>query len=241
MNLYLELPQFKYLSNSNGRDLYNHQLTGSIGFSPEINNFYLYSEPQIGRSTLYIEGFEDKNGNGLRDKGEASIEGLDYVINSAAYSTNLNNGAKVFYGLNPYQEYDLRINEVNLKSLNYSYEFSEFKLMTDGNRLKVIQLPYYETGEIGGLVVRYFEKEEIPVPNIKLTVRNKKSGKEYLISTFSDGSFYFYGLPKGEYEIEIDKNILERLSLKSSPEKIEFEINPQKNLLIVENLKFILK
>jgi hypothetical protein len=241
MNLYLELPQFKYLSNSNGRDLYNHQLTGSIGFSPEINNFYLYSEPQIGRSTLYIEGFEDKNGNGLRDKGEASIEGLDYVINSAAYSTNLNNGAKVFYGLNPYQEYDLRINEVNLKSLNYSYEFSEFKLMTDGNRLKVIQLPYFETGEIGGLVVRYFEKEEIPVPNIKLTVRNKKSGKEYLISTFSDGSFYFYGLPKGEYEIEIDKNILERLSLKSSPEKIEFEINPQKNLLIVENLKFVLK
>ncbi|MGB9664808.1 MAG: hypothetical protein ACPL25_07825 [Ignavibacteria bacterium] len=241
LNLFLEFPQFRYLSSSNGKDLYNHQLSGSIGYSPEINQFYLYRESQVGRAALYIEGFEDKNGNGAKDKDEKNLSGLDFIINSAVYSTNLKNNAKLFYGLNPYQEYSIRLNESNLKSLNYSYENSEFRLITDGNKLKVIQLPYYETGEIGGSVIRQFENEEIPVVNVPLIIRNKDSKKEYSIFTFSDGSFYFYGLTKGKYEIEIDQNFLEHLSLKSYPEKFEFEINPQFDQLIIENLRFVIK
>lgn len=241
LNLFLELPQFRYLSNSNGKNLYNHQLSGSIGYSPEINQFYLYRESQIGRTALYIEGFEDKNGNGVKDREEKNIDGLDFIINSALYSENLKNNAKIFYGLNSYQEYSIVLNESNLKSLNYSYENSEFKILMDGNTLKVIQLPYYETGEIGGVVVRQFENEEILMSNVPIKIRNQNSGKELTISTFSDGSFYYYGLTKGKYEITIDKNFLERFSVKSYPEKIEIEINPQINQLIIENLKFILK
>lgn len=241
LNLFLEFPQFRYLSNSNGKDLYNHQLSGSIGYSTEINQFYLYRESQIGRAALYIEGFEDKNGNGIREKDEKNINGLGFIINSAVYSTNLKNSAKLFYGLNPYQEYSIALNESNLKSFNYSYENSEFKFITDGNRLKIIRLPYYETGEIGGSVVRLFEEEEIPVTNVPLLIRNKTSKKEISIFTFSDGSFYFYGLVKGKYEIEIERTFLERLNLKSYPEKIEFEIDPRLNQLIIEDLKFILK
>jgi len=239
--MFLELPQFKYLSNSNGRDLYNHQLSGSIGFSPEVNQFYFYSEPQVGRVAIYIQGFEDENENGLKEKNEKNIVGLDFTINSVAYSSILDNDTRIFFGLNPYQEYSVKLNEINLKTINYSCEFSEFNLLTDGNRLKVIQLPYYETGEIGGIVTRYFENEELPLSNVKLVIRNQKTGKEYLISTFSDGSFYFYGLPKGIYEIEVDKELLEKISLESYPEKIEFEISSKQNQLILENLKFVLR
>ncbi len=241
LNIFLEFPQFRYLSNSNGKDLYNHQLSGSVGYSPEVNQFYLYRESQIGRATLYIEGFEDKNGNGAKDQDEKNINGLDFIINSALYSENLKNNSTIFFGLNPYQEYSIVLNESNLKSLNYSYENPEFKLLTDGNRLKVIQLPYYETGEIGGVVFRQFENEEILMSNVPLIIRNKNSGKEYSTFTFSDGSFYFYGLTKGKYEIEIDKKFLDRFSVKSYPEKIEFEINPKINQLMIENLKFVLK
>jgi len=241
LSMFLELPQFKYLSNSNGRDLYNHQLSGSIGFSPEVNQFYFYSEPQVGRAAIYIQGFEDENENGLKEKNEKNIVGLDFTINSVAYSSILDNDTRIFFGLNPYQEYSVKLNEINLKTINYSCEFSEFNLLTDGNRLKVIQLPYYETGEIGGIVTRYFENEELPLSNVKLVIRNQKTGKKYLISTFSDGSFYFYGLPKGIYEIEVDKELLEKISLESYPEKIEFEISSKQNQLILENLKFVLR
>ncbi|NPV12360.1 MAG: hypothetical protein HPY57_11280 [Ignavibacteria bacterium] len=241
VSLFLELPQFRYISNSSGKDLYNHQLSGSVGYSPEINQLYFYREPQIGRAGLFIEGFEDKNGNGLKDKDEENIKGVDFILNSAVYSTKLKNDARIFFGLNPYQEYSIKLNETNLKSINYSFEHSDFNILTDGNRLKVIQLPYYETGEIGGIVVRSLDKEEIPISNVKLVVRNLKTNKKYLLSTFSDGSFYFYGLTAGDYEIEIDKNFLEKFSFKSEPEKIGFEINPRIGKLIIENLRFVIK
>ncbi|MCX8057473.1 MAG: hypothetical protein N3F03_07695 [Ignavibacteria bacterium] len=240
LNLFLELPQSRYTLNSNASDVINHQLSGSIGYSPQANLFYLYREPLIGRSSLYIEGFEDKNGNSIKDNDENEIRGLDFSISSASFSDKMKNG-KIFLGLNPYHEYTIKINEANLLSTNYSFEFTEFNIITDGNSTKIIRLPYYETGEIGGVVVRKIEKEEIPLSNVRLIVKNKLDGKEIFINTFSDGSFYFYGLRKGKYSIEIDRNYLQRIGLTTSPEKIEFEIDPSKNKLTIEDLKFTLK
>ncbi len=47
-------------------------------------------------------------------------------------------------------------------------------------------------GEIGGLVVRKFEGEEFPLSNNKLIIKNLENDKEIVISSFSDGSFYFF-------------------------------------------------
>lgn len=240
LNLFFELPQTRYVLNSNASDVLNHQLSGSVGYVPQANLFYLYREAQIGRSSIYIEGFEDRNGNTFRDKDEQEIRGLDFLINSASYSKKIKDG-KLFLSLNPYHEYTISLNEANQHSFNYSFESQEFNFMTDGNRTKVVRLPFYETGEVGGLVVRKFEKEEIPLTNVRLIIINLADKKEVIINTFSDGSFYHYGLRKGKYLIRIDQNYLEQFSLKSTPAQIEFEINPTKNQLTIEDLKLVLE
>ncbi len=240
LNLFLELPQTRYVLSSNASDVFNHQISGSVGYVPQANLLYLYREAQIGRSSLYIEGFEDRNGNTIKDTDEQEISGLDFLINSASFSQKTKDG-KLFFSLNPYHEYTISLNEANQHSFNYSFEFQEFNVMTDGNRTKVIRLPFYETGEVGGLVVRKFEKEEIPLTNVRLIIINLANKKEIIINTFSDGSFYYYGLRKGKYLIRIDQNYLEQFALKSTPELIEFEINPAKNQLIIEDLKFVLE
>lgn len=240
LNIFFELPQTRYLINSNLNDVIQHQLTGSIGYSPQINQLYLFNEPLIGRASIYLEGYADKNNNNLKDEDENSIKGLDFSINSASYSNKIKDG-KLFLGLNPYQRYTIRLNEAGINQPNYSFEISEFDVSTDGNRLKIIRLPYVEMGEIGGLIVRKFEGEEIPLSNVKLVIKNLNDDKEHFISTFSDGSFYFFGLKKGKYILKIDDNYLNRNSLKSKPEIIEFEINPIKNQLTIENLRFVLE
>lgn len=239
VNLFLDLPQARYFVNSNLKDVINQQISGSIGYSSQINQLYLYSEPQIGRSAIYIEGFEDRNMNEKKDGNENIVKDLNFSINSASYSKNLKDG-KLILGLNQYQEYSLRVIDFRMSELNLSTEFSEFKLLTDGNRIKVIRLPFYETGEIGGLVLRNIKNEEIPVRNVKIIITNLSTQKEYIINTFSDGSFYLYGLRKGKYVIRVDENYLNRHSLKSNPEQIELEIDPTKNQLIFEELKFTL-
>lgn len=240
LSLLLELPQARYMANSNGSDVLNHQMSGSIGYSPQINHFYFYSEPLIGRSSVYLEGFEDKNENNIKDDDEKTVKGLDFSINSATYSKKIKDG-KIFVGLNPYQHYTVRLIETGITSPNYSFELPEFNIVTDGSRVKIIRLPYRETGEIGGLVVRKFEGEEIPLPNVRLILKNLDNERETTVTTFSDGSFYLFGLTKGKYILRIDENYLRKTSFKSFPEKIEFEINPEKDEIMIENLKIILE
>lgn len=241
LNLLLELPHTRYSLNLNGKDVINHQIYGSVGYSPQINTSYFYREPQINRSAVYIEGFQDKNGNTKRDSDENNLKGLDFIINSAAQSRKLKNNGILILGLNSYQDYEIRINESGLIQANLSYEVPEFRITTDGNRLKVIRLPYYETGEIGGVVVRFSEGEEIPIINARLIIRNLDNDKEILITTFYDGSFYYYGLRKGKYSIKIDQKYLEKVSLKSKPEEVVFEIDPIKNHYFIEDIKFLLE
>lgn len=241
INLLLELPYTRYLLNSNGKDVINHQIYGSVGYSSQINTLYFYSEPQINRSAVYIEGFQDKNGNSQKDSNEDNLKGLDFIINSASQSRKLKNNGILILGLNSYQDYDIKINESALVQPNLSYGIPEFRITTDGNRLKIIRLPYYETGEIGGVVVRSFEGEEIPLSNVRLIIKNLDTDKEIMISTFDDGSFYYYGLRKGRYSIKIDQKYLERISLISKPEQFVFEIDPVKNQYSIEDIKFLLE
>ncbi|MCB9250381.1 MAG: hypothetical protein H6613_18435 [Ignavibacteriales bacterium] len=68
--------------------------------------------------------------------------------------------------------------------------------------------------------------KEIPVEGINVILKKHNSDEVIKIRTMSDGSYYQYGIEPGNYKIYIDETQLERIKLKSYPEK-----NRNKSLL----------
>ncbi|MEX0719365.1 MAG: SPOR domain-containing protein [Balneolaceae bacterium] len=224
-----------------GNGSFTQNVRGSMGYDTNYNNFIFTSRNQVGRSGAAIQLFVDNNGNGNFDKGDEPVSGNAVRVNRSGASSIQKNGILYYTQMQPYFYYNMEMNKGAINNPMLVPEFEKFGLITDPNRFKKVEIPFYMSGVIEGVVERQHSDGRLSgIAGLKLLLEKQDNDFMQEIRTFSDGSFYAYEIPPGEYEIKIDSSQLNILNSKASPGMRRFEVKAIPEGDFVEKLNFLL-
>lgn len=224
-----------------GSNNLTQNIRGSVGYDPNYNNFIFTNRDQVGRAATAIQLYVDSNVNGkFDDEDEIIEENAVRVLRSGANST-LKNGVLYLTQMQPYYYYNMEMNKGAIQNPMLVPEFEQFGLITDPNRFKKVEIPFYMSGVIDGLVERLrSDSSRSGIGGLKLRLSDSNGDFAKELRTFSDGSFYEWEVPPGTYELQVDAGNLQQLNSKSIPEKVEFEVDAVPEGDFVEGLSFLL-
>lgn len=238
----------RFRSNSSFRSSRNssiltQSIRGSAGFDSNHNRVLLSNRQQAGQAGIAVRTFVDSNNNGLFDKEEDELIPENAVrIDRAGGNTFSKKGINYISQLQPYRRYNMSVNKSVINNPLLVPDLDRFSLVTDPNQYKLIEIPFYMSGIVDGRVnrVRYGKKEGIGGIRLYLNQVNIAEGAERFseeLRTFSDGSFYSYEIPPGDYEIEVDPSQLEFLGVETEKEKLTFTLRALAEGDFVEGLE----
>tara|TARA_R100001591_G_scaffold63108_1_gene72430 strand:+ start:13138 stop:16065 length:2928 start_codon:yes stop_codon:yes gene_type:complete len=243
-SLILDFDKLRSSSNiSSIRNNYNYtqNIRGSIGYDSNYNNFLFTSRDQVGRSGSAVKLFVDNNNNGIFDDEDDEISDNAVRVNRSGAVSTTKNGILYFTQMQPYFYYNMEMNKGAIRNPMLVPDFEKFGLITDPNRFKKVEIPFYMSGVIEGTVEKLFASgTNKGIAGLKLLVVSDNNEFSQEIRTFSDGSFYAYEIPPGKYTISIDKNQLDILDSEARPGNIEFNVNPIPEGDFIEGLYFSL-
>ena len=229
-------------SQVRGVSSFAQNIRGSIGYDTNYNNFLFTSRDQVGRAGAAIKLFVDNNNNSKFDEGDDPINENALRINRSGASSTAKNGVVYFSQMQPYYFYNMELNKGAINNPMLVPDFDKFGVITDPNRFKKIEIPFYMSGVIEGSVHKVLENStKQGVGGLKLTL--KKINSEYTteLRTFGDGSFYAYEIPPGKYSLSIEQAQLGILKSTAEPSSLEFEIKAIPEGDFVEGLEFLLR
>ncbi|MEX2478649.1 MAG: hypothetical protein WD357_09450 [Gracilimonas sp.] len=228
-------------TNIRGGNNFTQNLRGSMGYDSNYNNFLFTSRDQVGRSGAAIQLFVDNNADGVYNEGDDPItENAIRVQRSGAQSIQ-KNGVLYFTQMQPYFHYNIEMNKSAIRNPMLVPEFGNFGLITDPNRFKKVEIPFYMSGVIEGVAEREFTNgNRSGIGGLKIMLEQADGEFNKELRTFSDGSFYDYEVPPGNYTLTVDEGNMRQLGVRSVPEKIEFEVETLPDGDFVEGLTFSL-
>ncbi|MEE9432167.1 MAG: hypothetical protein V3V16_14045, partial [Melioribacteraceae bacterium] len=220
---------------------FTQSIDGSINFIQNLNAFEFHNRGMIGKSAVAFNAYLDENNNNKFDDFEIRIPDVDVRLSSSGSKQTNKFGSILVHDLNSYSKINASLfggvnNNPEWKPLN-----DKFSFISDPNHYKVIDIPFYEASEISGTVNRNINGIKIPVEGITILAENILNKSIKKIKTISDGSFYYYGLQAGQYDIYLDKNDLEKLKVISIPNILETQIKPISADIENEEIEFLLE
>jgi hypothetical protein len=235
--VFLELP-FTRSYSTVGKDYFTSNFTGSVLFNTEQNVFGFFNREQIGRAATTFRMFVDENANDRFDFGEQPITEAKINITSLSSNIRVANGTTSVNDLNPFSVYKVKVDESSLKNPSITAKDKVFSFEAGANYVKTIDVPFYGASEIEGKVYQITASVKSPLPGIKVHIEGTDSDQSITINTFSDGSFYYFGLMPGKYKIYLDKEQLEYIKYKSEPAEIAVAVEASGAGKSIENLNF---
>ncbi len=240
LRIVFDLPFLR--SNTNiSKSVFSQSILGSINYNRIMDEWDFHNRGMVGKSAAAVRFFLDQNDNRIFDKNEPEINNMDVSINSIGTKRINNNGSLTITDLEPYAKYDLKLVDKKSKNPIWFPSIQKFSFISDPNHFKEISIPFYEAAVVTGIVFKEIENQRLPISGLTIYLKKVNSEEPITVKTMSDGSFYKYGIEPGAYEIFIDETQLERIKLKSFPEKIEtkvYSINSENNN---DDFEFVLK
>ncbi len=212
-----------------GNFVATQSIRGSAGYDSKNRNTLFTNRQQVGRSGVAVRLFIDNNNSGTFDEGDELIHDRAIRIERAGGRTEMKNGINYISQLQPYRQYNLSINKTAILNPLVVPAVENFSIITDPNQFKTIDIPFYTSGIIDGRVNRLVNGQIQGVGGLRLFLSqvNTPEGMEphtEELRTFSDGSFYGYEIPPGDYELVPQSSQLEFLNVVANPEKLVFTI-----------------
>ena len=213
-------------------------IRGSIGYDDFNNKLLLSNREQVGRSGSSVRLYVDSNNSGSYEEGEETIDDKAVRIGKAGVTSSVKDGVLRFTQLQSYHRINMEINESAIKNPLLVPKLKEFSIVTDPNQYKPINIPFYVSGIIEGKVQRKTSEGIQGLSGVRLFLKAKESNYEKEMQTFSDGSFYAYEVPPGEYSLKVDSTQLDFLDARSDPSEIDFEVESLAEGDYVDGLNF---
>ena len=221
-------------------------LRGSVGYDSNHNNVLFTNRQQVGRSGVAVRMYVDNNNSGSYDEGDELIPDNAVRIDRAGGNSFTKEDVHYISQLQPYRQYNMTVNKGSISNPLLVPDLEQFSFVTDPNQYKLIEIPLYMSGIIEGKIERQLPDGEMSgLGGLRLYLRqvNVPEGTEphtEEIRTFSDGSFYTYEVPPGDYVIEPDPTQLNFLDVTPDVESLEFEVRPLAEGDFVEGLEMTL-
>jgi hypothetical protein len=213
---------------------------GSLTYDGVTNEVRGFNRSQVGRSTAAFRFFIDTNGNNKLDVDEEIIKGGNVRMGTSVIERE-SNGIIRARELDPYTIYTVDIDESSIRNPLLVPGVKRFSFVADPNTVKNIEIPFYIAGEVDGKVERKVGAGFSRVGGIKLYIKNIADESVETITTFSDGTYYFFGLRPGNYIAYLDEEQLKVIGIKNKVAPIEFTVNAVENGDIIMNIDFVLE
>lgn len=213
---------------------------GSLAYDNVTNEVRGFNRGQVGRASAVFKFFIDANGNSKFDKNEEIINHGNVIMGTSVVQRE-ENGIIRARELDPYTIYTVDIDENTIRNPLLVPGIKRFSFVADPNSAKNIEIPFYIAGEIDGRVIRKFGESLTPVAGIKIKIKKLEDNSILSLSTYSDGTYYYFGLRPGNYEATLDENHLEILGIKNEVEPIKFTVKPLENGDIIMDANFIIE
>lgn len=213
---------------------------GSFAFGSGNGKIVTGNRTTVGRGGLTIYPFLDINHNGKKEDNEPFVSGMSVRINGGRILKDQNDSIIRIIDLEPYTNYILELNDVSLEEIAWQLKNRKIRVYIDPNQFKKIEIPVLPMGEVNGWVYISDERGIRGQGRIIINIFSKNGNKVASIMTEPDGGFTYLGLPPGNYFAEVDLQQIERLGFTRKPERIDFEIKPNKYGDIIDGLDFII-
>jgi len=216
-------------------------LSGSLAYDPAGKGVVPSNRDQITRSGAAVRLFIDTNENGLFDEGEEIVPAKAIRLDRSANILIGSDGILRITQLQSYWKYRLDVDITALPNPNLAPKLKSFSFVAEPNRIRQIDIPLYQTGIVEGTIFLLKNGQKQGQGGLRLELmREGEAEPVEVIRTFSDGTFYSYGLLPGKYRLRVDAKQLEFMEVKSDPAVLEFEVKALADGDYLEGLDMVL-
>ncbi len=226
--------------NSQNRSTLRQNIRGSIGYDDYHNRLVFESRQQVGRSAASVRLFVDRNDSGTFDEGDELITTNAIRLDRAGNTRLHSDGIIRVTQMQQYYNNNMEINLSSIPNPLLVPVVQEFSFVSDPNRFKPMDIPFYMSGVIEGAVKRQMGGELHGLGGARVLLRQVDGEYEETMRTFSDGSYYAMGIPPGHYESWVDTTQQVFLNARSEPPVRRFEVQALADGDFLEDLDFIL-
>jgi hypothetical protein len=195
----------------------------------------------VGKGGITIYPFLDLNANGVRDKGEPKVKGLNLNVSGGRVEHIERDTLIRIYDMEPYTTSLLTLLGSNFDNIAWQIKNKKMAVTIDPNQFKVIEVPVDVLGEVAGTVYLGSEGSERGQGRVIVNIYKRDSTLVSSTLTEEDGYFSYMGLRPGKYFAMIDTTQMRRLSMKATPGIIEFEIEESYEGDFVDGLEFYIE
>jgi len=180
--------------------------------------------PEMGGLKGHV--FLDRNGNGLHEKGERGIEGIEVVANTGQRMTTTKRGTFILHPRGLQRDVHVRLNPLTVPAFYDATNGAQWAEIKKG-ALTRVGLGLIILNSVTGIV--FYPDPQDTTKTVKLggvrVVARSSTGEVVQNSiTSGDGRYYIGELKPGDYQIDIDAQTLRRgFSVVEKPEPVRLE------------------
>ena len=205
---------------------YAQTLAGTISYDPAGRDLVFSGREGLGQGMVRIRPFVDMNGNGHRDAEEETLRAGYIRLNQALPATLEDSGHVTrIEGLAPYTRYTAQVDLGEVENPLWAPAFDAFSFIAQPERVRTLDVPFYPTGTVDGVVNREIPGGTQPIPGLTIRIVKPDRSLQASVPTFGDGAFYAGGLPPGQYRIAPDSAQLAALSVRATPAFVAFTVS----------------
>ena len=195
-------------------------LQGSARWDRVAGRLEFGSSVGLERGGVSGRVFVDENANGTFDQGEIPVPNVRMIVGSEAQRTD-SDGRFSVWDLVAFEPTRVSIDSLSVPNPLWVPAVSLAEIPVGPSTYRAFDVPLTMGGEISG---RVFLDQNGGIGGVRLILANTATGQERVITTFSDGEFYAFGVRPGDYELRVDPGPLEALNLRSEISAILFSV-----------------
>ena len=185
--------------------------------------------------------FIDENDNSIHDEGEEIVPSRAVRLDRSATPHYGSDGIVRFSQLQSYWTYRMEIDKNALPDPTLAPKMQALSFVADPNHYRMIEVPLYRTGTMEGSVVTESRSgAKVGLGGLRVLLTDAL-GKTETLRTFTDGTFYTFGLIPGTYTLRPDPQQLDYIGKVAEPMEIKFEVKALANGDYVSGLDFSLQ
>ncbi len=223
-----------------GSSSVRQSLRGSVGFDDYHERMVFYNRQQVGRAAASFRFFVDHNNSGTYDEGDELIHADALRLDRTGRTRLHDDGIVRVTQLQQYYKENVEINTGAIPDPFLVPYVGDFSFIADPNRFKPMDIPFYMSGVVEGMVLRQQRGEDHGLGGVRVRIRQLDGDFDKTVRTFSDGSYYTMEIPPGRYESWVDSTQLDFLDVYSDPAIMRYEVEATAEGDILEDMNFVL-
>jgi hypothetical protein len=197
---------------------------GSVVYEGKSGNVKFSRNSAVGKGGIVVLAFLDINDNGVFDKGEQKVFGIDLKISGGRIEKNYRDSTIRVSELEPFTTYYIELDRTGFENISWKISKPTISVTVNSNQYRQIQVPVRIMGEVSGSVTMETDAENKGQGRVIVSFYRNDTSFAARTLTEEDGYFNFLGLSPGKYIAKIDQAQLQKINMAVSPDMIPFEI-----------------